>query len=90
MSVKELCQMMVDKASVKAWNIISQLPNDNIFSLRSFIGKNGVYENIEAGENKFRVLSYNLLADHLVKPELYHSFELKYVEKETRINNIFE
>lgn len=86
------CQEMVDSVFYKAWDIVkSKLgENSNIFSERAFLREEGEYFDKIEGDEQFRMLSYNLLADHLVKPENYMPFEMKYVDKEPRIAKIFE
>ena len=87
----EFCQYLIDAIWSKASVIISQPQNNNIFNFRSFYTKNEKkYLSKQKNSNSFRFVTYNLLADHLIKAENYLSFEKKYIQKENRIKNIFE
>lgn len=80
----------MNKVCRNSLKIYFQEPNLNIFSYRDFIGYNGTYTKNLQDWNSFRVLSYNILADHMARRENFIGNEVKYLEKKLRIQNIFE
>lgn len=86
----KMCEDYVEKVLVKVNEIICKPKVASILDNRRFYNSRGEhYSSKKSPGIFFRILSYNILADHLVKPENYFEFETQYVEKHKRMKNIF-